>query len=276
MCANYTCLQVDVTNTTDALMVRMEAGNAHTALLSGDFNALNCDRHIAADWQACGSGLCSGTGCVRVAPPCPTGILSGAADDIACPDNIAAQLLGLPANVTLALSLEYDDGQTRPARYPPRNNATLSLAVVAGENSCEVVYDGTTAPVVRARSGTLCGAELCRIQAIYSDSCGTAALNTTVDLHVVVARCLQPGLACPDDPGFDFGQPSGTSCTPVAAAWRTLPELQCSPEGFAKRTVWVAALMSQRTGLPQGVHPFENTTYMFACRQKEGITVCLR
>ena len=80
--------------------------------------------------------------------------------------------------------------RVRSARYPPPNGETLTIEIVQGEESCEVVYDDTSAPTVRATSGT-CGAAVCTVRASYSSPCRAQDVVATARVWAVEVECLQ-------------------------------------------------------------------------------------
>jgi hypothetical protein len=79
--------------------------------------------------------------------------------------------------------------RTRSVRYPPPNGETLTMEIIEGQQSCEVIYDGTSAPTVRATQGT-CGAAVCTVQATYSSPCRERNVTATARVWVVAVECL--------------------------------------------------------------------------------------
>ena len=91
--------------------------------------------------------------------------------------------------------------RVRSVRYPPPNGETLTMEIVQGQESCEVVYDDTSAPSVRATSGT-CGAAVCIVRATYSSPCRAQDVVATARVWAVEVECLQV-LTFSSASGFD-------------------------------------------------------------------------
>lgn len=81
----------------------------------------------------------------------------------------------------------YEDGTTTAARFPPPNGDTLALQVTQGQGSCEVVYDGTAAPMVRATAGAGCDAAVCEVTATYSSPCRAQAVTASTQVRGATA-----------------------------------------------------------------------------------------
>ena len=182
--------------------------------------------------------------------------MTSAANDltVACPNNVASQPpFSIPDNVELDLSLVYDDGKQRPLRYPPYNDGTLVVSILQGADSCEVDYDGTSAPIVRARNDAACSHQVCRMKLNYTEPCRAASIISSVNIWVVNAICLQPDVRCPDATKSALGAPDGSlTCTPKSA---TVRQLSCAAAGFQQRTLWTSALLSPQPGKPKGAFP---------------------
>eukprot|EP00892_Ulva_mutabilis_P000131 jgi/Ulvmu1/10118/UM006_0069.1 len=248
-------LQASVSNTTTAFAVSRTAAGAATVALTDDVppSACRCSKQLSTGWDLCGETVAAGQACGCVDIPCTAALqLTPVAPDIACPaDEAAAAPISFPTSSAIQIQLQYEDGTTRPARYPPPNGDTLQVRVTQGAASCEVDYDGTAAPVVRTSAGAGCGAAVCVINATYSSPCQAQSVSATVQVWAVVVECLQGQAACHDAGPIVFGEPPVASgCSPVPAS--TLRQLLCNPADFQQRTLWTAARLSAQHDKPRG------------------------
>lgn len=237
---------------TDAFTVGSTAG-VPTVTLGSDVTASHCDKHVSADWTQCGNNIGNGTGCVLLSIPCPTRVIAPDNDlIISCPNNVASQPpISIPDSVQLDITLQYDDGKRRAMRYPASNNGAFEVSIIQGADSCEIDFDGTAAPIVRARNNAACTYETCRVKLNYTEPCRSASIISSVSVTVVNAICLQQDVRCPDVAFTpSSAKPDGSlSCRAEAS---TLRQLSCAAAGFQQRTLWTAALLSPQPGRANG------------------------
>ena len=234
--------------------------------LARDISSEHCANHLTSSWEVCNTDIASSEGCVRLDIPCPSSFSSfafnaNAEEGIACSDNIASQApISFPTSTTVDVLMTFDDGVTRALEHPPPNSGVLTVAVNDPASPCEIVYDGTSAPVLQTKA-TGCGPALCTVSVQYSSPCNPQAINATFDLHVVEAAFLQPELACPDAATFIFPDP--TVVPTFVATSSDLRQLSCGAAEFQQRTIWVAAYLTEQTSKPFGANATDSSCSVF-------------
>jgi hypothetical protein len=256
-------VQVKLVNGSDAFSI-VPSATISSVALAKTIVAQHCDKHISAEWTSCNTTIAEGDGCVRLDIPCPTavhsvGVEDGAYNGISCASNIASQPpISFPTKTSLKIRLMYDDGKARALRYPPPNNGILQVDVISGAASCEVGYDGASAPMIRSTNTSMCAPEVCVVKVQYSESCRVPLMNATVDVWVVGVELLQPDILCHDADTAAFGTPPATPLyTPVTSQLR---QLTCGAAGYQQRTLWVAARLSRQRNNPNGVSWLSRTS----------------
>lgn len=250
-------VQASLSNLTDAFKVT-QAVSGTTIALSNDVLAPTCpggnQEQLSADWSQCGNDIANGTACAYFQLPCPVSLECSIADPyIACPDNLASQPpfseppYNYATSTQLNVQLTRDDGSTKALSYPPPHGGELTLSVTQGTESCEVDYDGMSAPRIQASAGAGCTNTACEVELSYMEPClqGAGPVNGTCSgLEVVIVVCLQAQLACPNATASPFqgATPSSLACTPQSADLR---QLSCGSAEYQQRTLWAAALLSR-------------------------------